>query len=62
MEWIKITDRLPDSWGNYLVMADEMDVMTYYPDAPDTWSSWQARGHKSGGDVTHWQPLPEAPK
>ncbi len=59
--WKDVKKELPTEWGNYLVMADEMDVMTFYPDAPDLWSSWQARGHKSGGDVTHWMKLPNKP-
>ena len=60
--WKDVKKELPTEWGNYLVMADEMDVMTFYPDAPDLWSSWQARGHKSGGDVTHWMKLPNKPQ
>ena len=62
MKWISIKDRLPAECGNYLVVADEIDVMTFYPDAPDIWSQWQARGHKSGNKVTHWMTLPESPK
>lgn len=36
--WKSVQDKLPKEWGNYLVMSDEMDVMTFYPDAPDEWS------------------------
>ena len=62
VEWIDVNKEVPLEWGSYLVMADEMDVMTFYPDATDLRSNWQARGHKSGEDVTHWMPLPEPPQ
>ena len=60
-EWISVDERLPDIEGTYLVYTDKdnitMDIFCIYP----------SHGTKFwvggiNGDVTHWMPLPEAPK
>ena len=59
-EWISVEERLPDKEGTYLTYTDKdkmlMDVFCIYP-------SHGTRFWVGGnGKVTHWMPLPEAPK
>ena len=60
-KWICVEERLPENDANYLVFtsaANEVDLATYYGDgewlAPDLCNLTRF--------VTHWMPLPEAPK
>lgn len=60
-KWISVEERLPENDANYLVFtsaANEVDLATYYGDgewlAPDLCNLTRF--------VTHWMPLPEAPK
>lgn len=54
-EWISVEDRLPDSDGKYLVYTGKglIHTMYYYATNAFGFEHW---------DVTHWMPLPEAPK
>jgi hypothetical protein len=57
-EWISVKDRLPET---------EQYVLAYhnscYPrERVDFFSETSKRWMMSAGDVTHWMPLPEAPK
>ena len=68
-KWIPVTERLPDEDGTYLVCTAPGTVTTArfyaFKSFPATKhlpalhrpSSWQ-----SNRNVTHWMPLPEAPK
>lgn len=74
-EWISVDERLPENdWGKhwkerkyYLVLTEPsglMDVATY---GYKEYGWWVDRHHcvldeKSCKRVTHWMPLPEAPK
>ena len=54
-EWISVEERLPDQDGKYLVYTGRGFVLTayYYETNAFGFEFW---------DVTHWMPLPEAPK
>ena len=64
-KWIPVTERLPKCFGTFIVAVTEPDK-TRYTDSADydpflkTWktSNYFAKGY----EVTHWMPLPEAPK
>ena len=58
MEWISINDRLPNSPGHYLAVADWMGVVEKAEF--DGTSQWNVSF--GGSSVTHWMPLPEPPK
>lgn len=60
-EWISVDERLPDKEGTYLTYTDkgnvDLDIFCIYPShGTKFWSS------ERRGKVTHWMPLPEAPK
>lgn len=63
VEWHDAETDPPKEWGDYLIWrGSSFDVATYYPDPGDTWSRWQAMGHKVGGDFKLWAKLPEKPE
>ena len=59
-EWISVDERLPDKEGTYLTYTDK-DRMLF-----DSFCIYPSIGTKfwigGNGKVTHWMPLPEAPK
>ena len=60
-EWISVDKRLPDKEGTYLTYTDkdkvDLDIFCIYPsNGTKFWSG------ETNGKVTHWMPLPEAPK
>ena len=64
-EWISVQDRLPEEWRdksgelvNYMVFMPEygVDIGNYLEPA----KKWVCMGLPA--KVTHWMPLPEAPK
>lgn len=64
--WIKITDRLPDEDGYYLVYDDSDDFDIAHWDSDDkrwdcdvNWRRWEDYEDYKGAKVTHWQPLEE---
>lgn len=64
-KWIPVTERLPESEGKYLCLwrytnEDEttMDVLRF----DGTGFPWENFCWKGQHIVTHWMPLPEAPK
>jgi hypothetical protein len=66
-EWISVEERLPDKWGKYLAyrkchFAPHVDIIRYDTNR-SVWyffdSEW---GDCEVNDITHWMPLPEAPK
>lgn len=72
--WIPVTERLPEKNGNYIVTAcDEgcsygegiwystVVVVAEYYNGAWTWYEGSAE-YDLEGIVTHWMPLPEAPK
>ena len=58
--WISVDERLPDKEGTYLTYTDKdkilMDVFCIYPSHGTKF--WVG----GNGKLTHWMPLPEAPK
>lgn len=75
-EWISIEERLPEQSGEILCYADGQIFNAYYDDAidddfqigrwnqyfnPDT-LGWEGDYWEAYDAVTHWMPLPEAPK
>jgi hypothetical protein len=59
--WIPVTERLPEKWGEYLVMieGDKRSTTLYYEWADKYWFDFP-NGRKFV--VTHWMPLPPAPE
>ena len=62
--WIPCSERLPKKYGNYLITTGEgeVDLGSYDPDRPGSWSACDAKGFHWVWDVTAWMPLPEAYK
>lgn len=66
--WIPVTERLPDKFGEYIVavQAWEEDVGNLYTDYADydpyirIWRAGYGLGERD--KITHWMPLPPAPK
>lgn len=63
MEWISVSDRLPDKFGTYIVAAHDGSKMRV------TFMKYQSRakqfdktGRTAYWRITHWMPLPEPPK
>jgi hypothetical protein len=62
-EWISVEDRLPDEDGEYLTWDGLVCFLIWFNASLGLWNV------SEGGDtssairgVTHWMPLPEAPK
>lgn len=55
-EWISVKDRLPETYGKYLVACrgNNIPQIRYYDGVWDVWNCV--------AEVTHWMPLPELPK
>ena len=57
--WIPVTERLPEKSGEYLTYCGEFDgFCVIYYEILKTKSKWRTNWK----EVTHWMPLPEAPK
>lgn len=65
-EWISVKDRLPDSSGNYLTYRDGYCYVLSYSTKHklfNTFDEVDSEGAKRYHiAVTHWMPLPSAPK
>lgn len=66
MEWISVEDRLPETWGSYLIYipggvgAGDGSILTArWFDIKQQWKA--AQQHAIFQDVTHWMPLPTPP-
>ncbi len=60
MNWIPVTDLLPDDDMLVLVALSDGEVWTGYMDA-EAWID-NVTGSELNGQVTHWMPLPEPPQ
>nr|DAG65479.1 MAG TPA: Protein of unknown function (DUF551) [Caudoviricetes sp.] len=62
MRWIPVTERLPEAFAPVIVCRDgeagERRVEQGHKDVGDWWKVYGTRTKR----VTHWMPLPEAPK
>ena len=56
-EWISIDERLPDEQGRFLIVDKEGQMNTAFYTPRFGWFS-----HFRIKNITHWMPLPEAPK
>lgn len=57
--WIPVTERLPDDDDDVLIMSSGSRSMGYYSVYNEYWADYINVYYD---DVTHWMPLPEAPK
>ena len=57
-EWISVSERLPDKQAQFLIVDDEGYMEIALWTRQFGWFSHVNRRNK----VTHWMPLPEAPK
>jgi hypothetical protein len=68
MEWISVKDRLPTSFGwflvidKYLVSKEKQTLGFYEADDRRIWLPIDGRVDSDSMMVTHWMPLPEPPK
>lgn len=72
MEWIKVSDMLPENTGTYMVVWQNAEQKNIFTSSVDVLGRWTiTRGDFYGdnylgsiclGNVTHWAPLPEPPK
>lgn len=65
-KWIPVTERLPESQADVLVVAfwhEKWQTMIgWHSDCGNKWRVITPHGEYEPGGVTHWMPLPEAPK
>ena len=57
-QWISVTDRLPENDCDVLVYVRGGVIDTAYYSRCGYWECYASRSN----DVTHWMPLPKAPK
>ena len=56
-EWIRVEERFPDEQGHFLIVDKEGQMNTAFYTPRFGWFS-----HFRIKNITHWMPLPEAPK
>jgi hypothetical protein len=56
-KWISVEERLPDEQGHFLIVDKEEQMNTVFYTPRFGWFS-----HFRIKNITHWMPLPEAPK
>lgn len=63
-EWISVDDRLPEESGEYLTFHEHGSCgVIYYNAAIHLWNVYYFDDVRNAiRSVTHWMPLPEAPK
>ena len=57
MDWIPVTERLPETTCTNLVSCGEVMFLAYYDG-----KQWRSSGTLRVVPVKHWMPLPEPPK
>ena len=64
MEWISVNDKLPEKNGDVLVCTEDDYVCSasYSNYGKPTFLIDSIYGGDELDDVTHWMPLPDAPK
>lgn len=58
--WISVKDRLPEKKGDYLIYNTDGTVWLYWYDKE--YKEWYDSSGYLTESVTHWMPMPEAPK
>lgn len=62
-EWISVEDRLPDKDGEYLTWSGLIYYLIWFNASLGLWNvSEDGDTSTAIRNVTHWMPLPEAPK
>jgi hypothetical protein len=66
MEWIKVSDRLPELDNNVLIYVDNQRTVFegyYHGEYENRFNSWDVccNEHLVIDKVTHWMPLPKSP-
>lgn len=65
-EWISVEDRLPEESGYFLVYiqreSEGFRVNAYYYCEDEMWENGDTMASSEYFGITHWMPLPEAPK
>ena len=61
-EWIKVSERLPEENGTYLVVGKSGTPRTAHFYKEKVWYGKTYQAHFSNRYVTHWQFLPEPPE
>lgn len=62
-QWIPVTERLPKAWKPVLVRSEyNFTTTAWYIGVPGKWRFTQTNEFMAKDSVTHWMPLPEAPK
>lgn len=59
-KWISVKDRLPERY-KYILLWDTMD-RDIFMGVLDDKREWYVPGYDEPFNITHWMPLPEAPK
>lgn len=60
--WISVKDRLPEKGERVLAVVEDTTVFEAFINMSNVWLRGGIEMEKWYGKVTHWQPLPEAPK
>ena len=65
-KWIPVTERLPDSQADVLVVAFWHErwqpMIGWHSERGKKWRVFTSHGARVPGGVTHWMPLPEPPR
>ena len=59
IEWIPVSERLPDEEQRVLVWSQSNGLHIAYI---DLWRQWRDADDNHGKKITHWMPLPEPPR
>lgn len=60
-EWIRVKDRLPETWVEVLVFVPDVGCEVAWLCGSTGFWRWVWTGESIINDVTHWMPLPEPP-
>ena len=64
-QWISVKERLPEDISDVLILSKEKEsCVGYYRSSDNDWNMYNpcCSFHMELHGITHWQPLPAAPK